>query len=200
MPNITIAASATEMDFYFVVEAMIKALEQRHTNCVGVMIQSGKTLTNPVNWKRTIGGGHVSPFVYENYKMTVWDQFCNGAWRCTDQLNTGMLKPSKINDVTVYFHPATDKEIAQVRNRANLLVGDKSLTYSHRVNTGYSLPKSGDCVTRSSWVLGGFSYSSPVHTGTPWALAATYELYSSPANLMSNWRKIKILNCKLEIM
>lgn len=190
-------------------DALVEALGG-DISCVGVMIQAGKTLTNLRNWKRTAGGGHVSPFVYDvNRGLFSWDEVTDTSWqtmavhsRVSRQWGRGnpLFKRSRTNDVTIYLHRATDQQLNAVRGRAERLVTHGSLKYSHRPTFGYGLPRSGDCVTKTAWVIGAFSYSVPMHTATPWGQAVMYEFYTSRANLISKWFKVKYIDRKLMVM
>ncbi|QFT55049.1 hypothetical protein [Microbulbifer sp. THAF38] len=184
---------------------------QANMRCIGVMIQAGKTLTSFSNIKKTIGGGHVSPFVVNANGLQSWDEICGNSWQVWAQnsasgethgtVNNVMFYPSSANDVTIYVHPASDTEVATVVNRAQQLLNSTSLVYNHNPTLTSNFPTSGDCVTKSAWVMGAFSYSKPMQGAvTPWGQAVIYEAYTSPVNFMSKWVKIKNKGCKLGVM
>ncbi|WP_444931221.1 hypothetical protein ACJJIF_05395 [Microbulbifer sp. SSSA002] len=212
MPNLsrarTTATSCNDM-----IADLSAALSTSADNlrCVGVMIQAGKTLTNPQNMYKTMGGGHVSPFVVNAAGLQSWDEICDKSWQtwaknsATGQtlgkINDVMFYPSKANDITIYAHPASDTEIATVINRAQQLLKAKNLVYNHKPTRTSQFPTSGDCVTKSAWVMNAFSYSKPMQGAvTPWGQAIIYEAYTSPVNLLSKWVKIKNKGAKLGVM
>ena len=218
MPNLSINSIATATSVATVLADVTRAIGHPVTDCVGVMIQAGKTLTDPKKvWKTTLGG-HVSPFVIENGILLSWDEIggqrpwqagaensiCNMHNTVVDDQagHNGIMQVSTANDVTLYFHEATPAEVAAVSVRAGKMVNDQvAPQYKHGLNFGYEQPSDGDCVSKSAWVMAAFSYSKPVQGGiTPWAQAAIYELYSNPFNFMSGWYKIKYKGRKLNVM
>lgn len=182
-------------------------------NCVGVMIQAGKTLTSPTHWMQTSFGGHVSVFTIQNGILSSWDEIAqdnNNRWQKTtndsivelivDHQNH-LMYPSQKNDVTCYMHVANDEEINSVVDRANRLADENhSHHYRHWIRFGES-NEYGDCVSLSAWVMQAFSYSTKISgRTTPWAEALKYEAYANPLNFLSKWYKVKYIGRKLAVM
>lgn len=221
MPNIEKAAitTATSCETFLADIAAATGLTAADMNCVGVMIQAGKTMTNLESWTKTVGGGHVSPFVVDKGKLNSWDEIGgDDQWQTgaedsvcddhdvVDDLGTrnGIFQVSSMNDVTCYVHVATVTEVLNVTKRATDLVDaatNPKPVYSHAPTFGKGQPKAGDCVSKTAYVLEAFSHSKPMQGGiTPWMQSIVYEFYASSLNPTSGWYRIKYIGRKLNVM
>lgn len=215
MPNLVLSRNEQPNDIQpqDFIQTVAQALYGNHqnqaVNCVGVMIQAGKTITSPQNWTRTAFGGHVSLFIIENNQLSSWDEIAdnqNNCWLQTVnndvlQHHASLMKSSNSNDVTCYMHHANAEQIAAVRQRAEDLANpNHHHNYSHWPRLGEDNTH-GDCVSMTAWVMQAFSYSTKISGATtPWMESLKYEAYVNPLNFFSKWYKVKYEGRKLAVM